>query len=106
MPETVEQQPVNLICYRDSEGKITQHSAVPSEWTAKELTLRVSEYNSRNIGLSAEVVTIAPGSFEAYLWKCLKEAKQCAANDIQDALDAIDAARAAIQDLTPIHIND
>lgn len=106
MPETEEQEPMKLICYRNKDGEIVNHSKVLKDWADDLLALRVQEYNKSHADMSAEVVTIVPGSFEAYLWKRLKEAKQCAANDIQDALDAIDAARDAIQDLTPIHINN
>lgn len=90
---------MRIIYYRNSDGEITQHSAVPTEWSDDELALRLLEFNEKHPDHPATLIVVEENSFEAYLLNAIKKAKQRAADDIRAALDAIEEARDAIQDL-------
>lgn len=94
---------MKIAYYRDAAGIIKQHSKIPDEWSEDDLAMRLLRYNQEHPEYKATIVEIEPGSFEEYLFGLVKTARQRAKDDIQAALDAIEEARDAIQDLEVDH---
>ena len=59
---------MQLVYYRNQEGKITSHHNVPKDWTPEYLKEQIEKYNSTNSSShKAFLVEVEDGSFEQYL---------------------------------------
>ena len=59
---------MQLVYYRNQEGKITSHHNVPKDWTPEYLKEQIEKYNSTNSpSHKAFLVEVEDGSFEQYL---------------------------------------
>lgn len=92
---------MTLIYYRKKDtGEITQHHAVPDDWTPEIVKERLDQYNSEaNHKTTVYAIQVEAGSFEAYLLNRLEKKYRLAKEAIQEALDAIDEARSCINSL-------
>ena len=92
---------VTLGFYRKKDtGEITQHHAVPEDWTPEIVKERLDQYNSEpGHKTTVQAIQVEAGSFEAYLLDRLEKKYQLAKTAIQEALDAIEEARDCINSL-------
>ena len=59
---------MQLVYYRNQEGKITSHHNVPKDWSPEYLKEQIEKYNSTNSpSHKAFLVEVEDGSFEQYL---------------------------------------
>lgn len=87
------------IAYYVVDGKVTHHQELPKEWSDDEVALKILEFNSAHPGQPAHLVSVEEGSFEEYLLERVKNERKRTAESIQEALDALDEARDAINSL-------
>ena len=102
---------MQLVYYRNQEGKITSHHNVPKDWTPEYLKEQIEKYNSTNSpSHKAFLVEVEDGSFEQYLLDSLHrkyrprfsarhETARLAADTIQAAKDALGEALDCIESL-------
>lgn len=87
---------MKLIYYRDKGGKILRYHLPPKDWTPEQLEAEMEKFNE--IG-DAKVFCqeIEENSLEMHLYEMAQYRKRFPKDVIQDALDALEAARDAIQ---------
>ena len=91
---------MQLVYYRNQEGKITSHHNVPKDWTPEYLKEQIEKYNSTNSpSHKAFLVEVKDGSFEQYLLDSLHRKYRLAADAIQAAKDALGEALDCIESL-------
>lgn len=93
--------PVTLIYYRKKDtGEITQHHAVPEDWTPEIVKERVDQYNSEpDHKTTVYAIQVEAGSFEAYLLDRLEKKYRLAKEAIQQAIDSVEEAMDCIRSL-------
>lgn len=91
---------MQLVYYRNQEGKITSHHNVPKDWTPEYLKEQIEKYNSTNSpSHKAFLVEVKDGSFEQYLLDSLHRKYRLAVDAIQAAKDALGEALDCIESL-------
>ena len=79
---------------------IGNHQILPEEWSDAEIEEKRKRYNEKNGNIvQASVVDVEEGSFMAYLLERADQRRKFPKEAIQEALDALDEARAAIWSL-------
>ena len=87
---------MQLIYYREKDGKILRYHLPPKDWTPEQIKAEMEKFNEKG---DAKVFCqeILEGSLEMHLYEMAQYRKRFPKDVIQDALDALEAARDAIQ---------
>lgn len=87
---------MELIYYRDSNGKIYRYHLPPGDLTKEKLAIEMARFNER---YDAKVFCqeIEEGSLEMYLFEQAQIRKRFPKGLVQDALDSLAEARGAIE---------
>jgi len=86
---------MQLIYYRDKNGKILRHHLPPKNLTPERLAAEMAKFNEKG-DEKVFLQEIEEGSLEMHLYEMAKYRRRFPQEVVQAALDAIDEARDAI----------
>lgn len=93
---------MQIVYYRDAEGKIRHHHDAPDGMTEERLKAEVEKFNQSDRGRTAHVIDVDAGSFCEYLIQRVKQGNRYTAETIEAAKDAIREALDAVESLQSI----
>ena len=87
---------MQLIYYRDGNGKILRHHLPPKGWTQEQLEAEVAKFNEHGES-KAYIHEIEEGSLEMHLYEKAQLRKKFPKENVMQALDALEEAQDAIR---------
>ena len=87
---------MQVIYYRDGNGKILRHHLPPKGWTFEQIESAIAEFNEHGEA-KAYLKNIEEGSLEMHLYEQAQLRKKFPKDVVMQALDALEEAQDAIR---------
>ena len=87
---------MQLIYYRDGNGKILRHHLPPKDWTLEKLEAQIAEFNEKD-DTKAYLQNIEEGTLAMHLYEQAQLRKKFPKEVVLQALDALEEAQDAIR---------